>query len=357
MRSVIADAGQVTPEWLTDVLREQGVLPRGAVTCVTPGKVQSAFASAVWRLEVSYSGDVAPDAPHRLFLKASNPALAPGTFDPKHLGREIVFYSEVAPAMDTAFTIPCYDVAYDPETLASHILLKDVSATHIENLSPSCQAHCEGAVDSLASLHAFWWDHPRLGKDVGRIRTHEERRQSWIEAEESTTAFMSAVGDQLPRPWRLIYESVLPALPDLAKRDATGRHLTLVHGDAHLGNFLFPRCVGEDPAYILDWQFWHPSTGGTDLAFMIATEWEPETRRHLEQTLLRRYHRRLLALGVRDYGWDDCWNDYRLSVIQVSIFIPVWRWAIFKWTPDMSALNSSMTAFEDLKCSDLLDVE
>ena len=87
---------------------------------------------------------------------------------------------------------------------------------------------------------------------------------------------------------------------------------------------------------------------------MMATRWEPETRRLLEQPLLRHYHGRLLALGVQGYSWDDCWNDYRLSVILVSIFIPVWRWAIFKWAPDMSALTSSMTAFADLACSDLL---
>ena len=86
-------------------------------------------------------------------------------------------------------------------------------------------------------------------------------------------ACVSTVGDQLPRPWRLIYESVLPALPDLSRRDATGQNLTLVHGDAHLGDFLFPRCVGEGPAYILDGQFRHPAIGGTDLASVMATEW------------------------------------------------------------------------------------
>lgn len=88
--------------------------------------------------------------------------------------------------------------------------------------------------------------------------------------------------------------------------------------------------------------------------FMMATEWEPETRRRLEQGLLRRTYGRLLAHGVRDYQWDDCWNDYRLSVILVSIFIPVWRWAVFKWAPELSTLDRSMTAFKDLECADLL---
>ena len=86
----------------------------------------------------------------------------------------------------------------------------------------------------------------------------------------------------------------------------------------------------------------------------MATDWPPETRRLFEAGLLRRYYRALLAQGVRDYAWDECWNDYRLSVILVSIFIPVWRWSLFQWAPDLAALSSSMTAFEELHCSELL---
>jgi hypothetical protein len=50
----------------------------------------------------------------------------------------------------------------------------------------------------------------------------------------------------------------------------------------------------------------------------------------LEKALLQHCYKELLAHGVKDYQWDDCWNDYRLSVILMGIFIPVWRWAVFK---------------------------
>jgi thiamine kinase-like enzyme len=355
MEEAIVSAEKFTPKQLTAVLRRQGALPRGDVTRVTQSKAQSTFASSVWRLRVNYSKDAPPSAPKKLFLKISKPALAPGEFDLKHLQKEVIFYSMIAPAMDKALTIPCYDATYDPETGASHILLKDVSDTHVACLAPSYERNCERAVDSLAYLHAFWWDHPRLGKDVGRFPSWEERQQEWIDAEKRTTAFMAALGDKLRRSWRATYESVLPSLPGLFKRHMEGRNLPLVHGDAHLGNFLFPSGKNAGSTYIIDWQFWHPTIGGTDLAFMIATEWEPETRRRLEQALLRRYHRLLVEHGVCDYRWDDCWNDYRLSVILVSIFIPVWRWSVFKWDVDISTLERSMTAFEQLGCSGLLE--
>lgn len=355
MKNVIVNAEQVTSEWLTEILREQGILPSGKVSSVLRGEAQTTFASSVWRLEVYYSNSSPEGAPKRLFLKTTNPTLAPGEFDSEQLDKEFIFYSKIAPVMDLAFTVPCYDAVYDLETGASHFLLKDVSETHTTCLDPLIGRNCEQAMDSLAQLHAFWWDHPRLGKDIGRYPTSEEREKNLIDTEQRTVAFMEALGDQLPFAYRKTFERVLAALPNLFKRHATGRNLTLVHGDAHLGNFLFPSHAANQHSYMIDWQFWHPTIGGTDLAFMIATEWEPETRRLLEKPLLQRYYGGLLEYGVKNYAWDDCWNDYRLSVILVCIFIAVWRWSVFKWKPDITTLNRSMKAFEELNCSELLD--
>lgn len=350
----LLSAEQVTPEWLTAVLRGRGSLPRGQVTSLTAGPVHATFGSSAWQLQVSYSPDTVAGAPARLFLKASHPALAPGRFDAQKLKQEVLFYSTIAPAMHAPWTIPCYDAAWEPVTGASHVLLEDVSETHVTDRDPLHPGHAGQAIDCLARLHAFWWDHPRLGQDAGSFPTWEERQQDMRDTVDSTTAFMVALGDALPPAWRAVYERVLPALPGLFRRHTTGRNLTLVHGDAHLGNFLFPRDAATGVTYLADWQFWHPTVGGTDLAFMMAAEWEPEIRRQLEHGLVRRYYEGLLTHGVQGYGWQQCWDDYRLSVILVSLFIPVWRWAVFRWAPDLAAVARSMTAFEDLRCIELL---
>lgn len=354
MGNIIANAREVTPDWLTPRLRQHQALLQGYVDNVTVSESRTSFASVISRIEVSYSQDATPGAPQKLFLKISNPALAPGEYDPEELHKEYTFYHKIAPLMALPFTIPCYDAAFDPETGASYILLKDVSGTHIACPTPPNMQNREQAIDCLARLHAFWWDHPLLGQEVGRFPSREERRQEWADAEKSTTAFLSALGDRLPQSWRAVYERVLPALPNLFARHASGQNLTLAHGDAHLGNFLFPKDPLGEGIFLLDWQFWHPTIGGTDLAFMMAAEWEIETRRSLEQALLHRYHDRLLEHGVQGYSWKECWNDYRLSVVLVSIFIPVWRWALFHWELDWIAVERSMTAFEDLDCFDLL---
>jgi thiamine kinase-like enzyme len=350
MSDPIVDDGQVTTEWLTAKLRAKGVLSTGSVTAVSASSKQATFGSSVWRLEARYTQDAPPDVPKKLFLKVSEPALAPGEFDPQQLLKEAFFYSTVAPMMDAAFTIPCFDTAYSSETGAAHILLQDLSDTHSTVPIPVLN-NCERAVDALARLHAFWWDHPRLGKDIGRFPSWEKRQQEWAETEKCTNDFISALGDQIAQPWREVYGLVLPSLPKLFQRHATGKHLTLVHGDAHLGNFLFPKAFEDAPTFLIDWQFWHPTIGGTDLAFLMAVEWETDVRRTLEEPLLRRYYSALFANGVQNYTWEDCWNDYRLSVILVSIFIPVWQWSLFKWAPNFSALERSMTAFKDLACA------
>ena len=356
-QEVISTAEQITPEWLTATLREAGTLPQGEVIRVVPEAPKKTFASRTWRLRVAYSGDAPAKAPAMLFLKSSSPELAPGEHKPGQMDKEIVFYRVVAAAMEDPLSVPCYDTGYDGDTWASHLLLLDLSDTHETDLDPLHGRNCEQAVESLGRLHAFWWDHPRLGRDIGSFPTDEARQQDWADADKTTGEFLTAMGDQLRSEWRLVYERVARSLPYLGRRHMQGRNLTLVHGDAHLGNFLFPREAAEDPAYMIDWEFWHPTIGGTDLAFMIATEWEPSVRRRLERSLLRRYHDTLLRHGVQGYDWDSCWDDYRLSVIIVSLFIPMWRWSLFKWEADISTVEKSMVAFEELGCAELLETE
>ena len=47
-----------------------------------------------------------------------------------------------------------------------------------------------------------------------------------------------------------------------------------------------------------------------------------EDRRAQEQSLLRRWHRRLLDAGVKDYGFDQARLDYRRSVMH-GLAVPV----------------------------------
>jgi hypothetical protein len=130
--------------------------------------------------------------------------------------------------------------------------------------------------------------------------------------------------------------------------------LTITFEDVHAGNFLYPRDPAKDTLRSIDWEQWGINIGPHDLAYMMGLFWFPERRARLEFPLLQRYHRRLVEHGVEGYLWDDCWYDYRLSIIQ-HLFTPIWQWA-HGTPPDIwwNHLERINCAFQDLNCQELL---
>jgi thiamine kinase-like enzyme len=256
--------------------------------------------------------------------------------------------------MEDDLPIPyCYDAVYRANTETFHLLLEDLSATHfeLEPPLPPLQPQCEQLVDVLAKIHAYWWDHPRLGLTISKFPTPESEREIILEI--AFPAFVDFLGDRLPGQRRKIYEDVMAAWPILTERLTTHTNLTLCHGDAHCWNFMYPR-KEPDTVRLIDWEALRVSLGTDDLAYMMALFWYPEHRAQVEQTLLRRYHHHLQSNGVGDYNWDDCWFDYRLSVMRM-LFEPVWWWATkhpaFIW---WDRLERVILAFQDLDCAELL---
>ncbi|HKP11649.1 MAG TPA: hypothetical protein VJZ91_06040, partial [Blastocatellia bacterium] len=167
MKRTLTTPEQVTPTWLTGVLRENGLLRRGAVVDVQNRLTKALPRAVVSRLAVTYSTETA--APSRLFLKISKPD------PPTATGKEVEFYRTVAKGMDCPPLIRCYDAAYSAESGGSHLLLDDLSETHFQTESPLPPPHLyrESAVECVAEVHAFWWEHPQLGKEVGALFDEE----------------------------------------------------------------------------------------------------------------------------------------------------------------------------------------
>ena len=345
-------AEDITPQWLSEVLRREGSLNRGHVVGIKRTASRALLFSTVSHLEIEYSADAPAAAPGRLFLKVSNSSLMPMASAARP-SDELEFYNSIASMMKAAPVPRCYDAAFSSETGSSYLLLEDLSETHYSPLLPSFQ-ECERAVDCLAELHAFWWEHTQLGKRVGRTLSEQEISAMAQLAASNYINLADELGDRLSEKWRSIYQSVIETFPRPWVRLKSTRGLTLTHGDAHAGNFLFPRSTTSGSIFLIDWQLWHVHKGPRDLAFMMTLFWEPERRAQMELALLRRYYERLLTCGVRGYGWDECWKDYRWSAIR-NIFIPV-HWSRNRaeafWWPQ---LERALSAFEDLNCIELVD--
>ena len=84
----IDNIDEITPGWLTSVLREGGYLTRGTVSAVEIRSQTSNWASNA-ALRLSYSADAFGEMPAKLFLKVCNPGL--GTFG----DAEVVYYTRL----------------------------------------------------------------------------------------------------------------------------------------------------------------------------------------------------------------------------------------------------------------------
>jgi len=225
-------------EHLSAVLRGSGVLRQGRVNKVVVESSRPTLLSRIIRLSVTY--DEAVDAPSSLILKTGLPNRIDGLFDPGQ--REVAFYTQVAGVMSTRLFPRCFDADWDPTTKAWHLLLEDLTDSHIIATRwplPPTMKQCEYMLNALARFHAEWWDDPRLGVSIGTRLDADAINRLLERFEIQFKNFVDRLGDRLPRERRDLYEQFLDAAPRLFARYYAHHHLSLIHGDAHVWNY-FP---------------------------------------------------------------------------------------------------------------------
>lgn len=356
---VIQSLDQVSPDWLTATLKARGILERGAVKSIAfdSESLNRGFVSNIATLRLEYSPDVLGNPPSSLFLKMSKPdvhaeLLARGC-------HEVAFYQAVAGIAHDLPIPMIFDVECDGTTKRSHILMQDLAGTHFQKPLPIPPPirQCELIVESLARVHARWWNSPRLGVELGE-RLDETRAKATLERLKASLApFTDYLGDALLPQQKRAFEQIF-ASDFLERRTArlmALKNVTLIHGDAHTGNLMLPNDPTRDDVVLVDWHLWEINVATIDLAFLIALHWSPQRRAYLERTLLQRYYDTLIANGVTKYDWNDFWDDYRDAVIIMTL-IPIGQYrrnspAGVVWF----GLQDSMAAFEDLECAELLE--
>jgi aminoglycoside phosphotransferase (APT) family kinase protein len=295
-------------------------------------------------LIATYTPDALPDPPRRLVVKS--PLVQPSSYS------ESEFYREVAPMLASPPLAACHAVVDDGSGI---IVLEDLRATHDHPPwpIPPSREQSEAAIDVLARVHAAYWEAPTLGKTIGRPNTVESLTSMVQGIITNLSPFMDGFGDALTAGARQVYERVFSSSLKPWLRLTDSRALTIIHGDAHTWNFLFPRS-GSGAAYLIDWQLWHIDVGARDLAYFMALHWYPGRRRELELPLLRRYYEALLARGVANYTFDDLLLDYRRCVVR-NLTIPIILWSRgMKPEAWWHRLECALSAYNDLECEELL---
>jgi hypothetical protein len=343
---------QVTPEWLTFILTKNGFLSKGKVLFVDQQKTLqgSAIVSEFYSLSVYYTSASVGHLPSKMLMKLNqNQFYGMGQ-------KEISFYELDINKNTTLPLATCFGTENSTETDQCCLLIEDLSHTHEPPASrwplPPPQDQCEAAIKSLAKMHAHWWNHSNFEEPGFEMPEHWGRE--WVlRAEKSFPQFVNSLKDNRSEKIKT-YELIFEKLHELILSTLhSPEGLTLLHGDAHFWNFLYPKNKAEIPCVIIDWQLWKVGLGAFDLSYMIALHWYPDQRRLLERYLLRYYLEEMHKQNI-EYDWTEFWTEYRVSVI-FNLLYPVLLHA--KEVPSTiwhSHIERGFAAFEDLNCVELL---
>ncbi len=307
--------GEVTAEWLEAAMKSWGSLPAGSVLSVDvdAAELEAGFFGDVARLKVEYR-DAPQGAPAAMIAKF--PSLDAGAVtigkERGYYEREVIFYRDFAPSCGLRVPL-CYGAEYDAEGGGNVLLLEDLSKHRAGSyLDRSWPKDARGMMGQLGTFHASWW-----GRDA-------DLDFPWLPstnagAERFQTAFASAwpimvdwVGGGILPEALEAGDAVVGRVAEIKTRLAQPPSVFL-HADLRNENLFF---LDDDPAgvAVLDWQHCRRGRAACDVASYLFGAGHRLTAEE-EIGLVEQYFGALTGAGVKDYAWDDCWRDYRLSMV------------------------------------------
>jgi len=348
----------LTPEWLTAVLREHGVIENAVVRGISVEKLEDkGVTTRLARLHLSIEADDG-NAPQSMIAKFSstNPARLEAVRALRLYEREVRFYKDLAQTINLR-TPRCYYSAYDSETVNHILLLEDLAPARSGSMIDGCSlADAERVICEIAKLHIPWWDNSQLGKyDWLHVPGLQERYQT--NYKKNWPGYMERAGDLLSVEMRSVVEKLCDQyLPVTNPLDDPP--LTIIHRDLQLENLFFD--VDGQPGSLaaIDWQWVTVARGPFDLAWFLAANIEPDYRQAHEIDLLRMYHQLLMEGGIRDYPFEQLLEDYRRGVLSTfAVRVVSIGGGVFDAKLDRmrtTVIPRMIAAVEDLNCNNLL---
>jgi len=245
---------QLTAAWLTDTLRQAGVL-NGADVASFEVKPLSETAGLLGQNTIIRLAYDTPEdtAPRSLFAKFALADADKRAYWRTSYVQEVLFYQQFA--QQVALPTPrAYFSEFDEATGCFLLLLEDCSHGEVGDRLTGCSLErARLAVAEIAEFHATWWNHPEVPRDGGKYTPEAIANWHAMYARE-----VSRLDDipEIPRDPELI-RTIQELSPHLAGTMAYQKEspYTLIHHDYHLGNFIFVETNGAKKVLILDWHF------------------------------------------------------------------------------------------------------
>lgn len=305
--TVVDRPDELTPEWMTAALRSGG--RAGTVTEAWAEPIGTGQMGATYRVHLTYAGTPGP-ATVVVKLAAGDDAtramISPG------YRAEVGFLTEIAPGLDVRMPECHFGAIVKDGTRFTIVMADQADAIPGVQADGCSEAAAQAAIDNLVGLHAPRWNDPTLFglRYLGRPNPAMAKMMGRM--------CVSAVGGFVDR-----YQDHLAAAEQAILVEAAARvevwqvtrpePFSVIHGDYRLDNLLFTPS-GEVVA--VDWQTAAIGPPLRDVAYFLGTCVDTDQRRATEADLVRRYHAALVGRGITDYPFEQCWDDYRLGMIQ-----------------------------------------
>lgn len=310
---------EITPEWLTRVLRESRAIQDATVESFTATGLDGGLVGDVNRLKLVYADSV-NNCPETLIVKLANSDDGMRSIFTQNgmYEREVRFYQELANEAGIPMS-SVYHSEFDRDSGYFVLLMEDLGRYRPVTVTEDCSFEDgNSAIQALAKMHAKWWDADHLnGFDwLGRFTNIEELNRRTKNYPNVQERFLEISDRYLP----VGYESVARKFGQYYREifeDFGKNPVTLLHGDFRPVNLLFNDEVGtSNPVYAFDWQLASSGKAATDVAYFICWSFAPASRRRFEDRLLTNYHDTLTECGVDDYSYQEFSVDVRLGAFK-----------------------------------------
>lgn len=296
-------------QWCVKALKDNGVLPAGARVQkykVTPLNQQIIFRSNAGIVEISYGFN----GKHETLKCFAKFAPTMGTvwnrtifnLQLNHI-KEVFFNRHFINKDDIAAPrVYCSRVSFLTGNMCLITEQMNECIEYKEGVYESFPSrHLELALDGLASLHARYWHDS--SKRMNRVFPILD---ATVDLFDSLVAFSWSIPARkiLVKSWCLMNK------PE-----------TVLHGDARIGNMMFPSPDGRGRFVLIDWQAVRKGKAVFDLAYFLILSLTPDFRIAHEKQALDTYYNMLTSKGVTGYTRQQMEEDYCHACLCVLVLL------------------------------------
>jgi hypothetical protein len=309
---VVDDITAVTPEWLTNLFRTRcGIDASVRDLSVTP--MSTGQMGISHRVVLTYDERPA-GAPDSVVIKLATGDLQRRAMVAPGFVWEIGFYQHLAARL-ACRTAHCWHAAISTDHNSFTLVLEDLAPAVPGSQAEGCTlTQARAVIRNAAGLHAPLWNDPLLNGGLTWLQPLDNEGISLIVAMQhwSTQTFVERFADVLtPEDVDTLQQAAR-----LTERWASAhqRPYSVIHGDYRTANLMFSQ--DGDLAAVLDWQTTMVGHPLRDVAYFLSMSMLPEDRRAHEKDLVAEYHQELVRRGVADFSLEDCYDGYRVGMMQ-----------------------------------------